>query len=132
MVLWRKVGEYDPSREFLTWAYSIARFQVMAQSKRRSRNRMVLDEALVEQVAAVVSEENDNLEDRLRALDGCIDKLPERQREMVRRRYGDNASVKALATEYGQTPTALAVLLHRVRLALGRCVERSIAGGGPR
>jgi RNA polymerase sigma-70 factor (ECF subfamily) len=129
MVLWRKVAEYDPSREFLTWAYTIARYQVMAQTKRLSRNRMVLDDDLVEQVAAVVAEDNEDLESRLRALDDCIGKLPERQREMVRRRYADRASVKSLAGEYGQTPTALAVLLHRVRLALGRCVERSVAGG---
>jgi RNA polymerase sigma-70 factor (ECF subfamily) len=129
MVLWKKSGEFDPTREFLTWAYTFARYQVMAHTKRRSRNRIVLDDDLVEQVAAVVAEDNQDLESRLQALDDCIGKLPERQRELVRRRYAEQASVKSLAGEYGQTATALAVLLHRVRLALGRCVERSVAGG---
>ena len=42
IVLWNKAHEYDPARPFLPWAYTFARFQVMAWRKKQSRSRLVL------------------------------------------------------------------------------------------
>jgi RNA polymerase sigma-70 factor (ECF subfamily) len=129
-VLWRKAGDYEPGRDFLTWAYTFARYQVMAQRKRISRDRLVLDDELLDRVAAAAATGNEDLEDRLIALDDCVDKLSAPNRQMVVRRYRDGLSVQALAAERATTPGSLAVLLHRVRLSLARCVERAIAAGG--
>jgi RNA polymerase sigma-70 factor (ECF subfamily) len=129
-VLWRKAGDYEPGRDFLTWAYTFARYQVMAHRKRISRDRLVLDDELLDRVAAAAAEGNEDLEDRLIALDDCVDKLSAPNRQMVVRRYRDGLSVQALAAERATTPASLAVLLHRVRLSLARCVERAIAAGG--
>jgi RNA polymerase sigma-70 factor (ECF subfamily) len=129
-VLWKKAGEYDWGRDFLTWAYTFARYQAMAHRKRISRDRLVLDDELLGRVAAATAERNGDLEDRLIALDGCVDKLSAPNRQMVLRRYRDGMSVQALAGELAKTPASLAVLLHRVRLTLARCVERAIAAGG--
>jgi RNA polymerase sigma-70 factor (ECF subfamily) len=128
-VLWRKAGDYEPGRDFLTWAYTFARYQAMAHRKRISRDRLVLDDELLGRVAAATAEQNGDLEERLLALDGCVHKLSAQSRQMVLRRYRDGVSVRDLAGELAKTPASLAVLLHRVRLALARCVERTIAAG---
>ena len=52
LVLWKKAADYDPNQPFLRWAYTFARFQTMAWLKKQSRSRLVLDEELVQQVAA--------------------------------------------------------------------------------
>ncbi len=129
-VLWKKASDYDPDRDFLTWAYTFARYQVMAHRKRAMRDRLVLDEELLDRVAAAVAEGNADLEDRLLALDGCIGKLSDRHRELVRRRYRDGAPVQVIAGEVAKSPATLAVLLHRIRVALARCVERAMESGG--
>lgn len=129
-VLWKKAVDYDPDRDFLTWAFTFARYQVMAHRKRVTRDRLVLDEELLGRVAAAVAEGNADLEERLLALDGCINKLSDRNRELVRRRYCDGVSVQEIAAEVRKTPTAMAVLLHRIRVALARCVERAMESGG--
>jgi RNA polymerase sigma-70 factor (ECF subfamily) len=125
LVLWRKAAEYDPRRDFLAWAYTFARFQVMAHLKKQSRNRMVFDEAMVDRIAAVVAERNVDLQDRLRLLDDCIRKLPHRHRALLESRYQKGESVQELTTQFGKTATALGVLLHRIRLTLAECIERS-------
>jgi RNA polymerase sigma-70 factor, ECF subfamily len=129
-VLWKKSGDYDPDRDFLTWAYTFARYQAMAYRKRISRDRLVLDEALLGRVAAAAAEDGADLEERLVALDGCVEKLSPQNRQMVLRRYRDGVTVRALAAELAKTPATLAVLLHRVRLALARCVQLAVASGG--
>ena len=129
LVLWKKSAEYDPARDFLTWAYTFARYQVMAHRKRVSRDRVVLDDDLLDRVAASAAGRHADLEDRLRALDDCIAKLPERQREVVRRRYERGEAVHAIAAELGQTATSLGVLLHRIRLALAKCVKTAVGPG---
>jgi RNA polymerase sigma-70 factor (ECF subfamily) len=73
-----------------------------------------------------VARPNADLDDRLRALDGCIEKLPARHHELIRRRYAEGSPVNAIAVETGQTPTAVSVLLHRVRIALANCIEKAL------
>ena len=48
LVLWRKIDEFQPEKPFLPWAYAIARFQVLAHLRDKSRDRLLLDEELAE------------------------------------------------------------------------------------
>ncbi len=125
LVLWRKAAEYDPARDFLTWAYAFARFQVLAHLKRNSRDRVVFEDDLFDRIVASVAERNADLEERLRALNGCINQLSDGQRDLLHRRYRDGVPVKALAAEVGKSSTAIGVLLHRIRVALARCVRQA-------
>jgi RNA polymerase sigma-70 factor (ECF subfamily) len=104
LVLWTKLAEYDPARDFLSWAYTFARFQVMAHRKHLSRDRLVLDDEFVGRVAALAAPDNADLEDRLRAMDDCIGKLPSPQKEVVRRRYSYGHAVNAIAVDTGRLP----------------------------
>src|SRR3954462_10245283 len=47
LILWARAADYDPARDFLTWAYTFARHQVLAHRKRLSRDRLVLDDDLL-------------------------------------------------------------------------------------
>ena len=47
VVLWRKAGEYDPTREFMPWALRIAQLQAMAHLKRQKRVPLTFDEPLL-------------------------------------------------------------------------------------
>lgn len=130
MVLWRRAAEYDAAREFLPWAYGLARYEVMAHRKRISRDRLLLDDDLLDRVAASAARQNGDLEERLQAMRDCVAKLPEGQRDLVRRRYADSQSVKAIAAELGQQAVAVRVLLYRIRVALAKCIKGTIAAGG--
>lgn len=130
-VLWQKAADYDPARPFLPWAYSIARFQVMAHRRRQSRDRLIFDDELVAQLADEYERQSGNESGELRALEHCLQKLPDAQRELVRAKYERGQAVNAIAAQSGKPVNAVSAALYRVRQALADCVERRLATEHP-
>ncbi len=130
LVLWRKLGEYDPRRPFLTWACSIAHLQVLAYYKRRRRDRHELfDELALDAIARSMAPKVENLDSRLDALRSCLGKLGPAHRQMILKRYDLGGSVQAIADELGRPVASVRVTLHRIRQALLACVSQSLSAG---
>ena len=128
--LCEKAAEYDATRAFLPWAFTFARFEVMAWRKRQQRSRLVLDDELIELVAAENEAADDSAEGELRALEGCVEQLKPKQRELVEARYRQGETVRAMAERLGRPENALAATLYRVRKALGDCIEAALPQEG--
>ena len=129
-VLWRKAAAYDDARPFLPWALTVARFEVLAHRKRRSRDRLVFDDALLCQIA----EEYERQSARggaLHALEHCLQKLPPAQRDLVDQRYLRGESVNDIAARQGRAPNAVSALLYRIRGVLANCVDHTLAQDEP-
>ena len=127
IVLLKKSAEYDTSRQFLPWAFTIARFQALAGLKRRQRLRFVFDEALAMFLADEAAREDPVLEARRLALANCLQKLPTAQRDLLVRRYQPQAVVGDMATALGLTLKALSDRLRRIREKLLDCISRTLA-----
>jgi RNA polymerase sigma-70 factor (ECF subfamily) len=127
LVLWNRAGEYDPARPFMPWAYTLARWQVMAWRKTQQRSRLVLDDDLVAKVAAEMESGAGPEEAELRALERCLAALPGRQRELIAARYERGETVRAMAVRLGQPENALAAAFYRIRRALQHCITTSMA-----
>jgi RNA polymerase sigma-70 factor, ECF subfamily len=125
LVLCRKAGEYDPDKHFLAWAFKIARFQTLAHLKARSRSPLVFQEDLMEKL----SEDAESIEgfsSLQRALAQCLEKLTKRNRELVRIRYENGLSLEESAKKLGKPKGTISMALYRIRMALWRCVERTL------
>jgi RNA polymerase sigma-70 factor (ECF subfamily) len=127
VVLWQKAAEFDETRDFMPWALRIAQLQAMAHLKRRKRMPMTFDEPLLTVLAEEAIAEAEELDTRRHALAGCLQKLPDRQRELVASRYEPGGSVNDLARQLGKTPKAVSEMLRRIRRALLECIERTVA-----
>jgi RNA polymerase sigma-70 factor (ECF subfamily) len=93
----------------------------------RMRDRHVFDDELVNRLADMaVHQEPQHLTER-EALEGCLQKLPQSQKELVLAAYTKGTRMDELATRRRQTPMSLYKLLHRIRQALLDCVERTLA-----
>jgi RNA polymerase sigma-70 factor, ECF subfamily len=124
--LWRRAKEYDPQRPFLAWAFSFARWEVMAWRKKVQRSRLVLDDDLLDLVAAKM-ESDSAAGGELAALEKCLSQLPPKQREVMDARYQEGETVRAMAARMGQPENALAALLYRIRRALHECITAHLA-----
>ena len=125
-VLWRKFGELDSPEDFRRWAFGVARFEALAFRRDRARDRHVFGEdliSLLESEAAEAGEQSDREE---QALQGCLKKLPSKQRQLVEVAYAPGVRIDELARESGRTPMALYKALHRIRMALADCIQRSL------
>jgi RNA polymerase sigma-70 factor (ECF subfamily) len=131
LVLWRKASDFDLNTSFKAWAFRIAYFQTLAHLKQEKRKGwMVLDDELVEAVAAEAPARLDDLEERQDALKGCLEKLPPNDLKILTAYYEERLKLEEIAERLGRSQGALKQVLFRVRRALRRCIELSQGSPG--
>jgi RNA polymerase sigma-70 factor (ECF subfamily) len=130
LVLWREFDRFQPGTNFAAWACKVALHQVLAWRKRKQRDRLEFSQAFLEAVAEEASAAADELEERTRALAGCIAKLPPHHRDLLRLRYSEGRAVEAIAPLVDRSVDAVYRMLSRIRQALHDCVTRSLAREG--
>jgi len=129
LVLWRKFDEYQPGTSFIAWACSVARFEALNFLKQRRRQQAHFSAAFQLRLASIMAgtpPQNMNL--RAAALENCVRKLPEGQRELLRRCFGGRQSVAEVAREIGRTTHSVYSSLRNIRNRLLECVDQSVAG----
>jgi len=131
MTLWRKAGDFEEGTNFTAWACRTAYFHVLNHRRKQSREQLVFDEDVLDYLAERQEERALNSQDRIAALRGCLEKLPEDQRRLVERRYEPGASVQAIAESDGKSEGAISQALYRIRAALQRCVEKQLSKESP-
>ena len=124
-----KLSQYRPVGTFRPWLRTIARNHLFAHWRERRRvseiehdtlEGMIADDGLQE------LERDDERHERESArLAECLDRLPERARTMLERRYCEEQPLSSLAQQFKRSAATLSVTLFRLRQQLKRCVERS-------
>ena len=127
LVLWRKYADFESGTDFLSWACTIARFEVLKYRRSKARDPHLFGEELLGLLADEGAAEASRRERERRALDRCIERLQPRQRELIRRCYGGGATIKQVAASLGRSATSLYKFLDRVRLLLLDCIEHVLA-----
>ena len=127
LVLWRKLAEFDSDKPFLPWAFAIARFQVLAHTRDRQRDRLLLDPDLAEVVSGEVARQAEQIEGVRTALRACLQRLTPEHRDLIEQRYFRSLSVADLAASVERSTGAIKVALLRIRRQLGDCVQKSMA-----
>ena len=125
VVLLKKAKEFEEGTNFTAWAFRIARFEVMTWRRKMGRSRLTFDDELIGQVAQTAERLDDHYLKRVEALKECLGKLPERQRDVVQRRYLEEWSVAALAEDLGDKANAVSQLLFRARQNLVKCMGKT-------
>jgi RNA polymerase sigma-70 factor (ECF subfamily) len=79
-----RIGEFDPDRDGLSWAFGIAGYEVMSQRRRRARRREVPDLALQAMShETALAEENLLRAELLQALEHALGELTAQDRELL-------------------------------------------------
>lgn len=126
LVLWAKFDEFEAGTHFDRWAYRIAHLQVKALWKKQSRERLRFSDSLVEQLAGEMMIEGDRLEATHGALTHCLEKLPERDRALVRHRYRPDTTSREVAAAIGRSESAVSRALNRIYLLLLACIAATL------
>jgi RNA polymerase sigma-70 factor (ECF subfamily) len=121
-----KFSEYDRERSFISWAMGIARNRILKYYRSRSRDRMVLSEAVLERLEGALEKMEPEAEDRREALRECIKRVEGRRRNVLDLRYRENVRVNEIADRFGMPSSAVSVMLHRIRTDLLDCVRHRL------
>lgn len=129
LVLWRKFDEYRPDTDFSAWACRIAHYEVLKLRQRQGREHLLSSE-FIEALAAEANAAVDRSEERREALRQCLGKLSEKDRHLVAERYRPGATTRGVAEALGRSFQGTRKSLHRIRLALMECIQRSMVREG--
>jgi len=128
VILWNKFGDFDRERSFLSWACGVARFEVSNFLRTRGRQKLYFtDDLNLLLIEAYDRVPKDEMEERRDALGKCVNKLRERDRELLRECYGDRAGVGTAAGKRGRSSQSVYNSLRRIRRSLYECIERTLA-----
>ena len=126
VTLWKSRERYQPGTNFIAWAFTIAKLEVLHYRTRAKRyGRILISDELLAMLAEEMPDCGEN-EAYLTALENCLSKLTDKQRELVDARYQPGHTIEMHAHITGYKPSALRVALLRVRTTLKECVEKSI------
>jgi len=126
LILWGKWKDYDPSRDFFSWACGVAHNEVRNVLRRNPQGRVRLSDDLLEQIAQTRQMADGIFESRSQFLVHCLKKLPGNQRGLIERCYLGSEPIKVIASELGISSAALTMRLQRIRKLLFRCVNSAI------
>lgn len=128
LILWEKRATFLPGTNFRAWACAVARYEVKSHRRKMLRLGMtMLDEELAEQLAAHCEAAPDEVDGRLRALDQCLGRLEEKDRQLIEHRYFSASTLDEFATRSGRSVDSLRVTLFRIRAALRNCINGQLA-----
>ncbi len=126
VALYRKFADYDPSKPFLAWAFRFAYLEVLKQRERNQRGSRLLRLELIERLAREREEQEPVLQERLQALEQCLEALPREDRELIRQRYEARARTEELVRHLGASRRTLFRQLDRIRRSLYDCISRRV------
>lgn len=130
VVICEKFSEFTPGTDFVAWACQIAYWRIRYSRQKFARSKVVFDETVLEAVARTASAIAPELDARHEALAHCLQKLPDRDRELVLTRYEPGGGVEEAARRSGRSLDAAYKALTRIRKLLFDCVSHQLATGG--
>jgi len=130
MVLWRKFDEFQPGTSFRAWACRIAWFEIHNHRNRSGKGGLRFSDEFLDDVADAVQQHSDTFDARAEALRHCMDKLNDRDRDLIQRRYEDDATGESVAAAVGRSVRAVYKAVSRIRKLLADCINDTLKREG--
>lgn len=127
VALWRQFEKYDPEQPFVPWGCAFARFEVLKFYRKQKNKPLPLNEKVLEKLATQYSTDLDELNQRRRALDNCVEKLPGKDKTLLRHRYEKATTIREIAKRNGASEHTLYKNLDRIRRVLSDCISHAVA-----
>lgn len=127
VVLWEKFQTLPENHDFRAWAFGVARFEVLAWLRDKGRDRLVLKEEVVLQIAEESVRDEPRLALQREALEQCMAKVPPGQRELLMQAYQPEVRIQEVARASGRSVPGFYQWLHRMRRTLLDCARRALA-----
>ncbi len=124
LVIWQKATDYRPGTSFEAWTFTIARFQLMAWRKNKSRNRLVFSDMVYEQLDKQTEQSDDDA--RVVALKDCVKQLNVDESKLLEQRYREDLPLATIASTMNMSLDAIGMRLSRIRKKLGKCIQQNL------
>ena len=122
-LMWDRFDEFDSGTNFGAWGTKIARFKVLNYYRNKKKQAGQFSEAMLETIAGCALDKLGETENRLAALQRCINKLSNRDRDLIKARYEQNLAIKDIAVRVKRPIGGIYKAMARIHDALHRCIR---------
>jgi RNA polymerase sigma-70 factor (ECF subfamily) len=128
VVAWKNFDGFEPGSNFTAWIFTIARNHVRNLYRKSATRSQWLSEAIIENLAEIMSEERCASDVRLSALEACLDKLRDKEKQLLQHKYIEGMTVNEIAAHniWGGK-AAIFKRLQRLRGWMINCIEFQMA-----
>jgi RNA polymerase sigma-70 factor (ECF subfamily) len=125
-ILWEQFDRFEPGTNFGAWAVSIAKIKVLEYLRQKKKRQAFFNQELYQELSELAEAEFPALDERLKALGGCFQKLDRSCRSLLFLRYQKNLSIGDIAQQKGVSAGVLYRKISKVFNSLRLCVERTM------
>jgi RNA polymerase sigma-70 factor (ECF subfamily) len=129
LVMWRKFDQYRAGSSFTAWGMQIARFNVLHYRRKHKSGAVCFDSQTIDNITRHETSKGSDDRAYQEALRRCMERLPDKSRDIVSLRYVENMKVVDIALRMGKTVQAAYKMMSRIHHALLNCIENKLAGG---
>jgi len=126
MVMWRRLGEFKPGTNFAAWGIAIAHRKILKYRASRPNKRLIFSEEAMQQIMVRDEKLSHKASDYMSALQNCLEKLKEQDRQVVSLRYEKELPVKRMTQVLGGSLDSTYKKLSRIHLLLQSCVRKTV------
>ncbi len=126
-VMWRKFSSFIPGMDFVAWALTIARYQILSYFKKKKSRKLCLSEALAESLEQEVVRTLPEMDRRMGAMKQCIDKLAQMDRYILKLRYEKDLTLENIGAHISKSTRATYYALVRIHRNLLQCIKQTLA-----
>ena len=127
LTLWHEFGRYDRARPFGAWARGIAANKVLQRWHKDNRLPVPFPPDAIGALLDAYDRGEQTESLKADALEQCLEKLPEKSRQLLALRYERSLKLGEIAERLQTTMDAVHKALSRIRDRLQQCVERRLA-----
>ena len=126
VLMWQKFGSFEAGTDFMAWASTICFYEAKTFQRSVSRSVCQFNEELMSILNEERLEDLKHHEQRMEALETCLDSLREKDRRLLSTSCTGHGSITALAAQTGRAPRTLYNHLAILRRLLADCVTKQL------
>jgi RNA polymerase sigma-70 factor (ECF subfamily) len=126
LVLWRNASSFRIDADFMPWAVTLAKYEILSFYRDRGRDRHVFSQELAEQMLKVAESDAVEITARQAALRECLKPISASLRRLLDMRYDGGQTIAEIAGAIGKTEASVKMQLMRIRRSLENCVQAKI------
>lgn len=127
--MWQNFSRFEEGSSFAAWGKEVARYEILSYRKKKAKE-CLLDKTALARVLESSRKVEESGEQRMKALDGCLQKLSEKKRRLIQYRYTENLPCSAIAEKLDSPISTIYKTLARVHAALQECINRTLSVWG--
>lgn len=129
MEMWRIFDRFEEGSDFAAWGIAIARFRVLKFRKNKQKGGFI--SYLSDEAFQIILDESARLEKNssfhLPALEGCIKRLGDREKDLLIQRYEKGLTYQSIAEKMNCSIALIYRNMTTIHANLLRCIRRTVS-----